>query len=312
MDVVHRLEDFKYSGPVVLTQGTFDGVHLGHQKILMRLSESAKKIGGKSVLLTFYPHPRLVLYPEDNELKLITTLDEKAVWLRKYGIDSLIVLPFTRELSRIKPYDFVMMLTQNIQIQKFIIGYDHRFGRNREGSITEIHEYSKIFNFEVEEIAEQDVDDCIISSSKIRTAILDGDVALAHSFLGRYFDISGKVIQGRQTGRVLGYPTANIKVSDPYKIMPKRGVYAVIVELPMISSKTYTGMLNLGSRPTFELDQVVMEVHIFDFTDEIYGQEIKVSFVGRMREEIKFVDTEALTLQLQTDEIQAKKALLDI
>jgi len=312
MDVIHRLKDFKYSGPVVLTQGTFDGVHLGHQKILKRLSESAKKVGGKSVMLTFYPHPRLVLYPEDNELKLITTLDDKVVWLREFGIDTLIVLPFTRELSRIQPYDFVMMLTQHIQIQKFIIGYDHRFGRNREGSINEIHEYSKIFNFEVEEIAEQDVDDCIISSSKIRTAILDGDVSLANSFLGRNFDISGKVIQGRQTGRVLGYPTANIKVSDPYKIMPKRGVYAVIVELPMISSKTFTGMLNLGSRPTFGLDQVVMEVHIFDFTDDIYGQEIKVSFVGRMREEIKFADTEALTLQLQSDEIQARKALLDI
>jgi riboflavin kinase / FMN adenylyltransferase len=312
METVHSLDDFTYKGPVFLTQGTFDGVHLGHQKILNRLVESAKNEGGKSVLLTFYPHPRLVLYPEDNELMLITTLEEKATWLRHFGIDYLIVLPFTRELSRQKPFDFVRLLTDCMQIRRFVIGYDHRFGRNREGSIEDMHEYSEIFNFEVDEIAEQDVNDCIVSSSKIRTSILEGDVQKARDFLGRPFDVSGKVVEGRKVGGTLGYPTANIKVTTPYKIMPKTGVYAVEVEVSSIGANRYHGMLNLGRRPTFELTEKTLEVHIFDFSEKIYGQEIKVFFVGRLREEIKFADASVLETQLKEDEIQARKMLSNI
>lgn len=308
MEILHRLEDFSYKGDVVLTQGTFDGVHVGHQKILSSIAAAAQTIGGKSVLLTFYPHPRLVLYPEDNELKLITTLDEKAALLRHYGIDYLIVLPFTLELSRIKPYDFVHLLTKHIAIKRFVIGYDHRFGRNREGSIADIMEYSKIFDFEVEEIAEQDIDDCIISSTKIRQAILQGDVHQASSFLGRYFQLSGKVVYGRKIGVELGYPTANIEITDPYKIAPGNGVYAVMVKVSG-HSQTYGGMLNLGVRPSFEDPELAMEVHIFDFTADIYGQEIKVIFVDRLREEIKFADINGLKAQLAQDETSARAVL---
>lgn len=283
----------------MLTQGTFDGVHLGHQKILDTVVQKAKSIGGKSVLLTFYPHPRLVLYPEDNELKLITTIEEKAAFLDKFGIDIMVVLPFTRELSRMTAHQFIeTVLVEKLKIKTIIIGYDHRFGKNREGSIEEIEAYSRRYDYSVQQIPEQDIDDCIVSSSKIRKALLEGDLEEANSFLGRTFSITGKVIDGQKNGKKLGFPTANIEISEDFKLIPKQGVYAVEI---LLNNRQYTGMLNIGTRPTFKLGQMTIEVHIFDFSDEIYGQEIEILFVKRWRDERKFEELNALKTQLEAD-----------
>ncbi len=299
MQIVKNLDDFKPEGPVVLTQGTFDGVHLGHQKILDTVVEKARSIGGKSVLLTFYPHPRLVLYPEDNELKLITSIEEKAALLDEFGVDYMIVLPFTRELSRMTAHQFIEgILVDKLKIKTIIIGYDHRFGKNREGSIEEIERYSKRYGYTVQQIPEQDIDDCIVSSSKIRTALLGGDLEEANKLLGRTFTIKGNVIDGQKNGKKLGFPTANIEVSSDFKLIPKQGVYAVEV---LLKNQRYTGMLNIGTRPTFKLGQVTIEVHIFDFSDEIYGQEIEILFVKRWRDERKFEELNALKTQLEAD-----------
>jgi riboflavin kinase/FMN adenylyltransferase len=299
MQIVKNLDDFSVEGPVVLTQGTFDGVHLGHQKILDTVVQKAKSIGGKSVLLTFYPHPRLVLYPEDNELKLITTIEEKAAFLDKFGIDIMVVLPFTRELSRMTAHQFIeTVLVEKLKIKTIIIGYDHRFGKNREGSIEEIEAYSRRYDYSVQQIPEQDIDDCIVSSSKIRKALLEGDLEEANSFLGRTFSITGKVIDGQKNGKKLGFPTANIEISEDFKLIPKQGVYAVEIAL---NNRQYPGMLNIGTRPTFKLGQMTIEVHIFDFSDEIYGQEIEILFVKRWRDERKFEELNALKTQLEAD-----------
>ncbi|MBI1305797.1 MAG: bifunctional riboflavin kinase/FAD synthetase [Bacteroidetes bacterium] len=308
MKTIHSLEEFDFSGPVVLTQGTFDGVHLGHQKILNRITRLAEEVKGKSVLLTFYPHPRLVLYPEDNELKLLTTLREKEQWLAKHGIDYLIVLPFTKEFSRLTPLEFLRKICDHLLVRKFVIGYDHRFGRNREGSIQEIEEFSELFGYEVEEISQKEVDDCIVSSSKIRRALLDGNVSLARDYMGRFFCLTGTVVHGKGRGKNLGFPTANIQINDSFKLIPGSGVYAVKVELKG-RSELFGGMMNIGFNPTFNDGALSLEVNIFNFTDRIYGQEIVVHFVARLREEIKFADAESLISQLHLDGEAARKVL---
>lgn len=299
MQIIRDLKDFIETKPIVLTQGTFDGVHLGHQKILKRVVDKAKEEGGKSVLLTFYPHPRLVLYPEDNELKLITTIDEKARLLDRFGLDYMIILPFTKEFSRIPPYNFIKdILVEKIGLKTMIIGYDHRFGKNREGSINEIEQYADTFGYDVEQIPEEDINNCIISSTRIRKALLIGDLDEANSFLGRDFSITGSVVDGQKQGKKLGFPTANIQISDTFKIIPKMGVYAVRIHF---DGKRFNGMLNIGTRPTFKLDKMSIEVHIFDFSDEIYGQEIEILFVKRWRDERKFDSLNALKAQLTKD-----------
>jgi len=279
MHIIRSLEEFNPEGPVVLTQGTFDGVHLGHQKILTQLVTRAKQKNGKSVLLTFFPHPRLVLYPEDNELKLITSIEEKAKLLESFGLDYLIILPFTKELSRITAFAFIRdILVNKLRITTIIIGYDHRFGRNREGSIIEIQKYADEFKYEVEQIPEQDINECIVSSSQVRKALLSGDLEAANDFLGRPFSISGTVVSGNNKGTGLGFPTANIGDLDAFKLIPKIGVYAVKIR---VKDKDHFGMLNVGLRPTFKLNQLTIETHIFDFSDNIYGQEIEILFVKR-------------------------------
>lgn len=304
MQIIRSLEEFNPEGPIVLTQGTFDGVHLGHQKILTQLVTRAKQKHGKSVLLTFFPHPRLVLYPEDNELKLITSIEEKAKLLEFFGVDYLIILPFTKELSRITAFGFIRdILVGKLHISTIIIGYDHRFGKNREGSIIEIEKYAEEFSYEVEQIPEQDINDCIVSSSQVRNALLSGDLELANDFLGRPFSISGIVVSGNNMGATLGFPTANIGDLDTYKLIPKMGVYAVKV---FVNGKRHSGMLNIGVRPTFKLSQLTIETHIFDFSDDIYGQEIEILFVKRWRDERKFENQEALKRQLITDKTEIK------
>lgn len=300
MQIIRSLEEFNETCPVVLTQGTFDGVHQGHQKILQRIVTRARQLNGKSVLLTFYPHPRLVLYPEDNELRLITSINEKAALLESFGLDYLIILPFTKELSRFTAFGFIRdVLVKQLHITNIIIGYDHRFGKNREGSFEDIVKYSNEFGYEVEQISEQDINDCIVSSSLIRKSLLEGDLEQANDFLGRPYSISGKVIEGRKVGSEIGFPTANIGGLEEFKLIPKLGVYAVRVN---VLGKTWNGMLNIGTRPTFKLGEMSIEVHIFDLSEDIYGQEIEILFVKRCRDERKFENSESLAAQLRSDE----------
>lgn len=307
MKISRSLQEFQVDKPVVLTQGTFDGVHLGHQKILQRIINRAKEIGGESVLLTFYPHPRLVLFPDDNQLRLITTLEERFDILEEMGLDQVVVLPFTKELSRVKAEEYVRdILLQKLNMKVFIIGYDHRFGRNREGSIQDILAMAETFQFEVEEISRQDIEESTVSSSKIRKSLVAGEVHKANVFLGRPFTLEGTVAHGMSRGNKLGYPTANIHVSDRFKLIPGNGVYAVQVEY---SDKKYDGMLNIGDNPTFDDADWSIEVNIFDFDEDIYGQQLRISFVERMRDELKFDSSEELRVQLDLDKEHALKIL---
>lgn len=300
MEIINDLKDFNPSGPVILTQGTFDGVHHGHRKILETVVNKAKNQNGVSVLLTFYPHPRLVLYPDDNQLKLITTISEKASILEELGLDYLIVQPFTKELSRLSPYQYIKeILSESLSVSTLIIGYDHRFGKNREGSIKEIKRYSKEFHFEVEQIPEQDIDDCKVSSSQVRKALLSGDLELANNLLCRAYSMCGTVVDGNKLGTKIGFPTANIDLKDAYKLIPKEGVYAVNT---IIDGQTFNGMLNIGNRPTFQRNERAIEVHLFDFSDNIYGRDVEILFRKRWRDEHKFENSTLLVEQLKKDE----------
>ena len=307
MKVIYDIEEFDPQKPVVLTQGTFDGVHFGHRRILRHVVSEAKKIDGVSVLLTFYPHPRLVLYPDDNELKLLTTIEEKVDLVSALGIDYLIIIPFTKELSRLRASDFVRdILVEQLHISKLIIGYDHRFGRNREGGLKEMALFSDTYNFDLEEIPPQDIDDSIVSSTKIRNSLLEGDVHLAKDYLGDLYTISGKVEEGLQRGTAIGYPTANVRASSSYKLIPQNGVYAVWVYVDKIK---YAGMLNIGYNPTFEDKKWSMEVHILNFNKNIYHHNILISFCSRIREEMKFENVTSLVNQLTKDERKVRSIL---
>ena len=304
MIVLEDISAFESDSPVFLTQGTFDGVHLGHQKILKKLVADAQAANGVSVLLTFFPHPRLVLYPDDNELKMLNTLDEKIHKVERMGLDYLIILPFTKELSRTTAEMFTRdVLVNKLDVSKLIIGYDHRFGKNREGSLEQMRAFSEIYDFEVEEIPAQDVDDSIISSTKIRRALLAGDVKTANASLGESYQLTGTVVRGNQRGRVLGYPTANIDLDANYKLIPSFGVYGVRVTY---AGTQYYGMLNIGYNPTFENTERRIEVHIFDFDLEIYQEEITLELDYYVREEHKFSGPEELKQQLKLDEQEVR------
>lgn len=305
--VYRGLEEFEKLRSAVVTTGTFDGVHQGHRKILNRLIEVAKKNKGESVLLTFFPHPRMVLQP-DSDLKLINTVVEKIELLRQVGIDHLIIHPFTKKFSRTTSLEFVRdLLVNKIGTTKLVIGYDHHFGRNREGSFEHLKEFGPIYGFEVEEISVQDVHNVNVSSTKVRKAIEGGEVDLAASYLGYPFFIQGVVVHGQKIGLELGYPTANLEIQNPYKLIPANGIYAVKVEL---DGKQYNGMLNIGTRPTIELGgNVSVEVHLFDFNKNIYGEELSVSFIKRIRSEKRFEDREALIAEIEKDKVRADRIL---
>jgi len=288
-----------------VTTGTFDGVHIGHQIILKKLIETAKRIGGESVLLTFYPHPRMVLQ-EQSDLRLINTIEEKTELLRQAGVDHLIIHPFTKEFSRTTSLEYVRdILSNQIGTVKLVIGYDHHFGRNREGSFEHLKEYGPIYGFEVEEIPAQDIDDVKVSSTKIRAALEEGDIETANSYLGQAFPISGRVIRGDQIGRELGYPTANIELSSQYKLIPADGIYAVKVKL---DDKVFNGMLNIGMRPTFEFEEPKrsLEVHLLDFKGDLYGQYLSLELMKRIRDEKKFDSKEELIEEIQKDEVRIR------
>jgi riboflavin kinase / FMN adenylyltransferase len=307
LKVYNDIIDFKDVKNPVVTTGTFDGVHLGHQKIINRLKDVAREENGETVLITFYPHPRMVLFPEDNDLKLINTQEEKIELLEQYGIDHLIIIPFTKEFSRLTSVEFVRnILVNQIRTKRLIIGYNHHFGRNREGSFEHLKEYGPLYGFEVEEIPAKDIDSIEISSTKIRNALQTGDVKTAASYLGHEFSLTGRVVDGKKIGRQIGYPTANIFVEDKYKIIPEDGVYAVKVRH---DNKMYGGMLNIGNNPTVNGKHTTIEVNIFDFNKEIYEENATIYFIERLRDEVKFNGLEELTAQLAIDKINSLKIL---
>jgi riboflavin kinase/FMN adenylyltransferase len=300
MKVYTSIEDFKDVKNAVVTTGTFDGVHVGHQKIISRLKEVAREENGETVLLTFYPHPRMVLFPDDNELKLINTQQEKIELLEKYGIDHLIIYPFTKEFSRLTSVEFVRnILVNKIKTKRLVIGYNHHFGRNREGSFEHLKEYGPLYGFEVEEIPAKDIENIEISSTKIRKALQTGDVKTAATYLGHSYTLSGKVVEGLKLGRTIGYPTANIVVDDTYKLIAADGIYAVKLKH---KGKMYSGMLSIGNNPTVEGKGHSIEVNIFDFNETIYGDTVTVYFIERLRDEQKFDSLEELKKQLKKDE----------
>ena len=272
-------------------------MHLGHQKIIAQINDEANKIEGESVLFTFYPHPRMVLYPESHNLKLIQTQAEKLSKLEKLGLQNVIEIPFTFEFSRLSALEFVRNILVNaLNVKKLVIGYDHQFGKNREGTIAFLNSVSRTYDFEVIEIPPLVVDDLNISSTKIRDAIKSGNLEKAASFLGEKYFLCGKVVTGKQLGRTIGFPTANIQLTENYKLAPGKGVYAVEIEIDGIK---HEGMANIGRRPTVnENEDETIEVHVFDFNRDIYDKNVTVFFYKKIREEIKFENKEALKNQL--------------
>ena len=303
-DGYENLEGIKNA---VVTIGTFDGIHLGHQEIISRIIELAKSVHGETALVTFWPHPRYVLGKNKDNLKLLTTFDEKAKILEQLGLDHIVRVNFTKEFSQWTSEQFIQrIIISALHTKRLVIGYDHRFGKDREGGFEHLKKHSGSYGFEVEEISKQTIDDVGISSTKIRNAVEAGQVELAHDFLGRFYEINGEVVSGDKIGKTLGFATANIQVEEPYKLVPADGAYAVIVE---IKDQQYKGMLNIGYRPTVDGRTKKIEANIFNFNDEIYGEKIKVSFIKRLRDEIKFDSKDELSSQLKKDKEKAMQIL---
>jgi riboflavin kinase/FMN adenylyltransferase len=307
MNVYQGIEEFKMLPNAVVTIGTFDGVHLGHQKILSRLKELADASNGESVVLTFFPHPRIVLQPDDNDLRLITTMNERIELFRKYGVKHLIIQPFSKEFSRMSAMEFVRdILVNKIGTKTLVIGYDHHFGRNREGSLKDLEEMANVYNYKVEEIPKQEIDDAAVSSTKIRNALLGGDVHAANHLLGHDFSLSGHVVDGDKIGRSLGFPTANINIAESYKLIPQSGIYATIVK---VKDKMYKGMLYIGHRPVLNGKRLSIEVNIFDFNESIYNHHITVYLKEHIREDMAFKNIEMLKEKMKEDREKSIKAL---
>ncbi len=310
MNIYTDLSEFRGVKNPVLTIGTFDGVHLGHQKIINFLNEAAQKNNGESIVFTFYPHPRMVLHPEDHNLELLQTIDERIDKLSKFGVDHLIVFPFTKAFSNLSAVEFVRdILVNQIGIKTLVIGYDHQFGKNREGSKNLLEELAPIYDFNVVEIPAFLKGEIKISSTKIRKALGNGEVDKARKFLGDFFVLKGKVVKGDQIGTQIGFPTANIEVKEDYKLIPANGVYAVNV---FIDACKFSAMLNIGVRPTVnETGERRIEVHIFDFDQDIYGETIKIAFVKMIRKEKTFHNLDELKNQLKNDEAKCRVVLGD-
>lgn len=299
MKVYHNIEEFTPLDNAVVTSGTFDGVHLGHQKILSRLKETAKTQNGETVVITFWPHPRLIVSPDSDGIQLLSTLEEKIELLENFGIAHLLILPFTRKLSELSSDAYVQkILLEGIGTKTLVIGYDHRFGKNREGGFDFLKENTAKYNIEIVEIPRQEIEHLTISSTKIRQALLEGRIEESKGLLGRNYSFSGLVKKGRQLGRTIGFPTANVHTEKTYKLIPAKGVYAVKVYL---RDKTYEGVMNIGSRPTVEGEGITQEVHILNFNDDIYGEKLKVEIISFLRAEKKFNDIKELVHQIRLD-----------
>ena len=305
MRIYHSIEDFPSDVNTIVTIGTFDGVHKGHQIIINRINEIAKKQALESVVLTFDPHPRHVIYPDDQELRLIHTLEEKIEALSKTGVQNLVLHKFTKEFSRTESVNFIRdFLVTKLNMKYMVVGFDHHFGKNRQGTFDNLIELSDAYGFKIEKIKPQNIGEVTISSTKIRNAILEGDCKKANAYLSANFSITGKVVQGNKIGSSIGYPTANIEIENQWKILPKNGVYAVKI---LLKNQQYFGMLNLGNRPSISDDSFAIEVHLFDFNATIYNEELKIEFIQRIRDEQQFSDLEKLKSQLKIDAINCKQ-----
>ncbi len=309
MEVYNSTNNFNSSEPVVLTIGTFDGVHAGHHAVIDVLRLKADEIGGKTALLTFHPHPRVILHPNNHGLKLLNTMEERKQLLRDAGLEYLIVEEFNLELSRLTPLEYVKnLLAEGIKPKVVVIGDDHRFGRNREGDFNALSEMGKMFGFEVVALGTEFINDIRVSSTKIRHAIYDGDVVHASELLTRNFPLSGTVVEGQKLGRSIGYPTANLKVESDIKIIPKNGAYAVWAYTP--DGGRHKAMLNIGERPTVSNSkELSIEVNILDFNGDLYNKGLKIEFVKRIREERKFDGVDELKSALIEDEKYTREIL---
>jgi riboflavin kinase/FMN adenylyltransferase len=286
----------------IITIGTFDGVHIGHKKILQKVVAEAKKNNLTSAVLTFFPHPRFIL-SQNSDLKLLNTIEEKKALLNSTGLDALLIHPFDQEFANLSAEEFVKkILVDQLNISKIIIGHDHRFGKNRSADINNLIQFGKKYNFEVEQISAQELNEIAISSTKIRTALSNGDISLANSYLGYLYSFSGKVIKGKQIGRTIGFPTANIEIQEPLKLLPKNGVYIVKC---LINNQVVNGIMNIGNRPTVNGTSQSIEVHLLNFDKDIYGIEITVKMIDFIRNEQKFENLDQLKSQIQKDKIQA-------
>lgn len=309
MNVFHSVASFQSTKKTIVTLGTFDGMHIGHQAILNKLKLQKKIYGYETLVLTFFPHPRMVL-KTDHQISLLNTIDERVKLIDHFGIDHLVVQEFTQDFANLSAEEFVKtVLVDQFNIGKIIIGYDHRFGKNRSADIHDLIEFGKKYHFHVEQISAEELNDVSVSSTKIRNALNVGDVALAKTYLGYPYMVSGKVVSGKQLGRTIGYPTANIKVAQDYKLIPAIGVYVVGVT---VKGKDYYGMLSIGTNPTVGGTEKTVEVYIFDFNDTIYDEEITVRFLTRIRGEEHFGSIDLLIEALKNDEVFSRKFLSNI
>ena len=306
MKTIHGIENFPADEASIVTIGTFDGVHLGHQQILKQLIDTSRKSKLKSVLLTFFPHPRMVLQP-DISMRLIQTIQEREKVLQKTGLDYLVIHPFSTEFSRLSADDYVkQILVEQLNVRKVVVGYDHRFGRNRTASLEDMYHYADIHEFEVIEINAEKIESTAVSSTKIRKAIDEGNIELANTYLGHSFTIEGMVIDGYKRGRELSYPTANIDLQNQHKIVPKQGVYLVKSKL---KGRVVYGMMNIGTKPTFDTTMPSIEVHFLDWNGNLYGQAVQVELLKWVREERKFSSVEELQTQIQADEQYCRSSI---
>ena len=297
MKIKSTLESYSKKNSVI-TIGTFDGVHIGHQKIIKRLVNISKTKGLQAVVLTFFPHPRMVLQ-KNTDIKLINTIDEKSKLLEAFGINHLVIKEFTIDFSRLTALEFVRdILVNKLNVKHIILGYDHHFGRNRTANIEDLKEFGEIYDFEITEITAQDIDAVTVSSTKIRNALKNGDVKTANTYLGYHFMLTGTVVKGKSLGRQIGFPTANLQIEEPYKLIPKKGAYIV---KSYFDNKAVYGMMNIGTNPTVNGKQQSIEVYFFDFDEDIYNENIEVELLERLRDERKFDSIEALKSQLYKD-----------
>lgn len=308
MKLYRSLSDFVKRENAIVSQGTFDGVHIGHQEIIKRMLDVKNRTGGETVLLSFFPHPRMVLYPDNEDFKILQIFEEKVEQFDKYGLDHLIVEPFTTHFSRQTTEEFVRdILVDKIGVKNLIVGHDHRFGKNREGGFKDLLDLSLKYAFEVEETPALVHDGVTVSSTKIREAILSGNIAKANQLLGYSFTLKGVVKQGNKIGRTIDFPTANIYVLEKYKLIPGEGVYAVEVD---VLGEKFKGMLNIGKRPTVASSgDTTIEVHLINSSKDLYGRVIKINFVEKIRDEIKFPDLDELKKQLEKDKFEALRIL---
>ena len=306
MQVFENILEYKPSRESIVTIGTFDGVHIGHRKIITDMVAKGEKENLLSILLTFFPHPRMVLQ-KDSNIKMIDTINEKKKIFKKLGVEVLIIQPFTKDFSRMSAIKFTRdILVNSLKVSKLMIGYDHRFGRNREATVKTLKSFGLDYNFKVDEIPAQDIESISVSSTKVRKAIRSGDFKLVNKFLSRPFNLSGKIIKGDELGRKIGYPTANLKIFEKYKLKPQNGVYLTRTKL---KKQTYFGMMNIGIRPPISAKNNQIETHLFDFNGNLYGHEMTLEILEKIREEKKFKSIEKLKIQLDVDKKHCQKLI---